>query len=234
MKDDIARPVPRAAPGYGFGKRLKTAGLSALVTSLCWVVFMVLYWPRGERPEFALIDSNTVQPAQARNRAISSLQPSKSAIFDGQASYTPPPDGLKLPVQGVMPSELTDTYSQTRGNGMRGHNAIDIVAPHGTPVLAAAAGTLAKLFVSNDGGNTVYERSPDGKAMYYYAHLDTYAPELTEGMAITRGQVLGFVGSTGDADPAAPHLHFAITTLAPGENWWEGRPVNPYPLLGGR
>ncbi|WP_421838817.1 M23 family metallopeptidase [Novosphingobium sp.] len=226
-KEDVARP----APGYGFGKRLKTAFASALVTSLFWAVFLLMYWPRGEKAEFTPTET---QPAQVRNQPLSPPQPGQRPTFDAQTVYVPPRGGLKLPVQGVTPDQLADTYDQTRSNGTRGHDAIDIMAPLGTAVFAAAEGTLVKLFLSKDGGNTVYVRSPDSKAIYYYAHLDSYAAGLVEGMSVTQGQVLGFVGSTGDADPAAPHLHFAIMALAPGEDWWKGRPVNPYPFLGGR
>lgn len=239
MEANSERPAPGRRegagpkPGYGFGKRLKTALVSALITSLAWGVVAAIYWPRGEAPVAALAEFHGADPALAGNRAVLPPPPGETGTFGVQAVYVPPRGGLTLPVQDVMPEQLTDTYSQTRGDGTRGHNAIDIPAPRGTPVFAAAAGTVVKLFLSKDGGNTVYERSPDGKAIYYYAHLDSYAPGLTEGMAITPGQVLGFVGSTGDADLAAPHLHFAITALAPGEGWWQGQPVNPYPLLAG-
>ena len=105
-------------------------------------------------------------------------------------------------------------------------------APAGTPVLAAEAGRVEKLFLSNAGGNTVYVRSPDRRTIYYYAHLQDYARGLTEGQAIVRGQVIGTVGSTGNADPAAPHLHFAVMNTAADAEWWEpATAVNPYPLL---
>ncbi len=235
MTDRNDQPPLRPVPRYGFGKRLKTASVSALITSLCWIVFMVLYWPRGERTAPTQAPPGSVQ-ARPGNSAVPTSQPSQGVAraYDAPAAYVPPREGLKLPVQGVTANQLIDTYSQSRGEGTRAHNAIDIAAPRGTPVYAAAAGTLVKLFVSKDGGNTVYERSPDGTAIYYYAHLDSYAPALAEGMAVMPGQLLGFVGSTGDADPAAPHLHFAIMALVPGESWWQGRPINPYPLLAGR
>ncbi len=104
-----------------------------------------------------------------------------------------------------------------------------------TPVLAAAAGRVEKLYFSQGGGGiSAYVRSPDGRWIYYYAHLDRYAPGLAEGQQVQRGTALGFVGSTGNASPEAPHLHFAINAMEPGEHWWEGRAVNPYPLLTGR
>jgi murein DD-endopeptidase MepM/ murein hydrolase activator NlpD len=143
------------------------------------------------------------------------------------------PSGLALPVAGVQPSALYDSFGDPRGGGARGHGALDIMAPTGTPVLAAAAGTVEKLFESKDGGHTIYIRSPDGRFVYYYAHLDSYLPETREGANIARGQQIATVGSTGDADPAGPHLHFEIKRMAPGQKWYEGEGINPYPLLAG-
>ena len=138
---------------------------------------------------------------------------------------------LLIPVAGVAPAALADGFTLPRANG-RLHQAIDIMAPRGTPVLAAAEGSVEKLYFSNGGGGiTIYVRSPDRRWMYYYAHLDRYAPGLAEGQQVRPGAVIGFVGSTGDASPEAPHLHFAVNAMAPGERWWQGTPVNPYPLL---
>jgi murein DD-endopeptidase MepM/ murein hydrolase activator NlpD len=142
------------------------------------------------------------------------------------------PTGLAVPVAGVKADELQDTYTQSRSGGARVHNAIDIMAPHGTPVIAVAPGTVEKLFDSKGGGGiTAYVRSPDGKWMFYYAHLQAYAPGLHEGQAVKQGDAIGLVGSTGNANPAGPHLHFAINRMAQGEKWHEGTPINPYPLL---
>jgi murein DD-endopeptidase MepM/ murein hydrolase activator NlpD len=141
------------------------------------------------------------------------------------------PTGLAIPVLGVKAEQLIDTFTQARSGG-RVHDAIDIMAPHGTPVIAAAPGTLEKLFFSKGGGGiTAYVRSPDGHWLFYYAHLQDYAPGLHEGQAIKQGDSIGRVGSTGNANPAGPHLHFAIYKMAPGEKWYDGTPVNPYPLL---
>ncbi|HMG47369.1 MAG TPA: M23 family metallopeptidase [Allosphingosinicella sp.] len=145
------------------------------------------------------------------------------------------PSGLMIPVVGVRASQLTDTYTQARAGGARVHDAIDIMAPRGTPVVAAAAGTVEKLFFSQGGGGiTAYVRSVDGRWMYYYAHLDAYAPGLHEGQRIGRGDPIGTVGSTGNASAEGPHLHFAINVMGPDDRWWQGRPINPYPLLAGR
>jgi murein DD-endopeptidase MepM/ murein hydrolase activator NlpD len=144
---------------------------------------------------------------------------------------SPASEALVIPVQGVAASALTDSWDDPRGGGVRAHHAIDIMAPTGTAVLAAADGRVEKLFASRLGGTTLYERSADGGTVYYYAHLDRYAPTLVEGQAVKAGQVIASVGATGDADPGAPHLHFEIHRMAPGEGWWQGREVNPYPLL---
>ncbi|WP_414676456.1 M23 family metallopeptidase [Longimicrobium sp.] len=137
---------------------------------------------------------------------------------------------LLVPVQGVRPSQLTDTYTQARGQG-RVHDAIDIPAARGTPVLATAEGTVLKLFQSARGGTTLYELARDGRTIYYYAHLDRYAAGMAEGKALRQGEVIGSVGNTGNAGPGNYHLHFEVTTTADPKRYWAGTPQNPYPLL---
>lgn len=145
------------------------------------------------------------------------------------------PAGLAIPVAGVKPGQLVDTYTQARAGGSRAHDAIDIMAPTGTPVVAAAPGRVEKLFLSQGGGGiTAYVRSDDGRWTYYYAHLSAYAPGLHEGQRLMRGAPVGYVGATGNANPDGPHLHFAINRMNPGEKWWQGTAINPYPLLAGR
>ena len=143
------------------------------------------------------------------------------------------PTGLLLPVANVRAGQLVDTYSDARSEN-RVHDAIDIMAPRGTPVLAASDGTVAKLFTSKLGGLTIYEFDPTSTWVYYYAHLDRYADGLAEGQPLRRGEVIGHVGSSGNASPDAPHLHFEVSRLGPEKNWWQATPVNPYPLLGGQ
>lgn len=138
---------------------------------------------------------------------------------------------LLIPVAGVKSAQIQDTYSQPRGSE-RMHEALDILAPIGTPVYAVADGKIAKLFTSKPGGLTIYQFDPSEKYSYYYAHLDHYATALKEGQQVKRGDLVGYVGATGNADPAAPHLHFAMFELGPEKNWWQGKPINPYPLLG--
>jgi murein DD-endopeptidase MepM/ murein hydrolase activator NlpD len=137
---------------------------------------------------------------------------------------------LVVPVAGISAAELGDTFDDARGEG-RVHDAIDIMAARGRAVLAAADGRVEKLFWSEDGGRTLYQRSSDGRLIYYYAHLDGYAAGLHEGQSLKRGQPIATVGSTGNADPSAPHLHFAVTVMQSGEPWHGGRSINPNPLL---
>jgi peptidoglycan LD-endopeptidase LytH len=140
--------------------------------------------------------------------------------------------GLLLPVDGIAATQLVDTYRAARSGG-RSHGAIDIMAPRGSRVLAAADGVVERLHRSSLGGITAYVRSTDGAWVYYYAHLDSYAPGLQTGQLIRRGDLIGRVGSTGNAHPAWPHLHFAMYRMPPGARFYQGRPVNPYPLLAG-
>lgn len=146
------------------------------------------------------------------------------------ASVDAAPDGLLLPVQGVLPSQLRDAFTDARSEG-RVHDAIDIMADAGTPVLAVADGTVEKLFDSKRGGLTIYQFEPSGRWCYYYAHLQRYADGLSEKQVIKRGDVIGYVGSTGNASAQAPHLHFEVHVLGPEKQWWKGESINPYPLL---
>jgi murein DD-endopeptidase MepM/ murein hydrolase activator NlpD len=135
---------------------------------------------------------------------------------------------LALPVRGLDPRLLRDSFGDPRSGGP--HEALDIPAPRGTPVLAVDDGTVAKLFTSARGGLTVYQFDPDSAYAYYYAHLDGYAPGLREGLELRRGDTVGFVGTTGNAPPRTPHLHFAIFRLGTPPLWWQGTPVNPYAI----
>lgn len=136
---------------------------------------------------------------------------------------------LMIPVQGVSRAKLRDNYEETRGSHK--HEALDIMATRGTPVVAVDAGRVARLFNSAAGGITIYQFDPEELFVYYYAHLDRYAPGIAEGRAVKRGEILGYVGTTGNAPPGAPHLHFTIFRLGPDKRWWKGTPLNPYPYL---
>ena len=165
-------------------------------------------------------------PSAASDAATASAAPGAAA--DPTTATTP----LLLPVQGVRADQLQDTFADARGEG-RVHDAIDIMAAAGTPVLAVADGHVEKLFDSKQGGLTLYQFDPSRTRAYYYAHLQGYAPGVVQGKALKRGETIGYVGSTGNANPAAPHLHFAIFVLGPEKQWWKGEAINPHPLLGG-
>lgn len=136
---------------------------------------------------------------------------------------------LLVPVVGVAPTRLSDNFEQSRGT--RKHEAIDILAPAGTPVVAVDDGRVTRLFTSKAGGLTIYQYDPNGQLAYYYAHLQRYADGVHEGMDVKRGTVIGYVGSTGNADAKVPHLHFAVFRLNTPPKWWQGEAVNPYPAL---
>ena len=199
-------------------KVIGTAVVTAILVSAFWIFYMgITSEPKGQVS--ASGDVRTVDPAAGPPVAVA------EGVEVG-------PAGLAIPVVGVKPVELVDTYTQARAGGRRVHDAIDIMADAGTPVVAAAPGRVEKLYFSKGGGGvTAYIRSPDGRWSYYYAHLRNYAPELREGQDIRQGDVIGNVGSTGNASPDGPHLHFAIHKMAGGERWWQGVPINPYPLL---
>jgi murein DD-endopeptidase MepM/ murein hydrolase activator NlpD len=146
--------------------------------------------------------------------------------------YVAPGASLAMPVRGVRAEQLRDTYSDARSGG-RVHHAIDIMAPRGTPVLAAEDGTILKLRTGGMGGITIYQLGTDGRTLYYYAHLQRYAAGLREGLPIARGQVVAYVGDTGNAGAGNYHLHFSVSRLSDPRRWWQGENVNPYPMLAG-
>ena len=136
---------------------------------------------------------------------------------------------LAFPVQGVSRDKLVDSFHDAREG--HEHEAVDILAPRNTPVVAVEDGTIAKLFLSKAGGNTIYQFDPSGEYCYYYAHLERYADGLKDGDRVSRGQVIGYVGTSGNAPKNTPHLHFAIFRLTPEKHWWEGTAIDPYDVL---
>jgi len=137
---------------------------------------------------------------------------------------------LEIPVQGIKRDHLVRSFHDERGSN-REHEAIDILAPRNTPVVAVEDGTIAKLFLSKAGGNTIYQFDPAGEYCYYYAHLERYADGLREGDHVSRGDVIGYVGTSGNAPKNTPHLHFAVFRLTPEKHWWEGTALDPYDIL---
>ncbi|WP_128892457.1 M23 family metallopeptidase [Erythrobacter sp. HKB08] len=224
--------------------RILTIIITATLTSAVWIV------AGGSLIENATADSQraATRPAEAAPSPVppivlgndSMMEPGATDAADAggldvETVATPDADTarqLMVPVKNIRPGDLTDTFSDTRGGGARMHEAIDIMAPRGTSVVAAAPGVVEKLFTSKAGGKTIYVRSPDRLTIHYYAHLDEYAQGLKEGQRVRRGQRLGTVGSSGNADDASPHLHFAILQTTEQAEWWEpANAVNPFPLL---
>jgi murein DD-endopeptidase MepM/ murein hydrolase activator NlpD len=192
----------------------------------------VATWSQSQSPaestRLPVHPQNNSAEVQPTPPAIASPLNNNSPIVPGLTS--PSPAGLIIPVAGVRPEQLRDTFSESRSEG-RVHDAIDILAPHGTPVIAAADGPIVKLFQSDRGGTTIYQLSVDGKFVYYYAHLDRYADGLAEGHFAKQGETIAYVGDSGNAGAGNYHLHFSIAEISNPKDFWHGVNINPYPLL---
>ena len=222
------------------GRPVALAALGGFALGAATVLLVVWFYGAGQR------EDGTPRPAPPRAAPGPSLPPSRGAAPPPANPSLPPPAAppssaevddlsrrqLLVPVQGVRREALVDSFTDDRSGG-RQHHAIDILAPRNTPILAVEDGTIAKLFTSVRGGLTVYQLDPSTAYIYYYAHLERYADGLKQGDAVRRGQVLGYVGTSGDAPPESPHLHFEITRLTPEKHWWEGTPIDPFPILHG-
>ena len=225
--------------------RILTIVITATITSAVWIVaggsLMEMSDSDGQRGSTRPADSvpkiadgsQTVDIAGSEGAPVDTVVSADSLNAEGP---TQPGEAetrnLMVPVLNVRPADLTDTFHRAPGEGSALHEAIDIMAPEGTSVVAAAPGTIEKKFMSEDGGRTLYVRSKDRQTIHYYAHLSEYAEGLREGQQIRRGQRLGSVGSSGNASPEAPHLHFAILRTTKDAEWWEpASAVNPYPIL---
>jgi murein DD-endopeptidase MepM/ murein hydrolase activator NlpD len=211
----------------GFVTRLKTIAITATLTTLS-VVALGAWWYGAHR-------SSSGSLGQSARLSLPWAAPDERKSSPSRPSAGSAAGKLLIPVAGVKPDQLADTFTQARDEGQRRHDAIDIMAPLGTPVLAATSGRVEKLYLSQAGGNTIYVRSPDRRRVYYYAHLDAYAAGINEGDILRRGQRIGTVGYTGNASPDGPHLHFAVLATLPQQSWHgPSAPLNPYPLLTGK
>src|SRR5271166_1186428 len=170
---------------------------------------------------------------RVREFVLASLCVFASLTSSAAAIETPAPGidapSIEAPLDSLKRSELYDSFNEIH-HGHR-HEAIDIMRPRGTPIMAVADGVIRKLFLSRQGGLTIYEFDSSETYCYYYAHLDGYADDLHVGMPVLRGDVIGYVGTSGDAEPTAPQLHFAISRIGPDKQWWKGEPIDPYPIL---
>jgi murein DD-endopeptidase MepM/ murein hydrolase activator NlpD len=180
--------------------------------------------PRRERPRDQIVIRANPRPAAAAEEPANEAWVEPGELAPGAT--------LLIPVRGIRPDQLRDSYADARSGG-RVHNAIDIMAPGGTPVLAAADGTIHRLRTGGLGGVTIYQIGTDGRTMYYYAHLQRYAAGIRDGTPVRRGQVIAYVGDTGNAGSGNYHLHFSVGRLTDPQRYWDSENVNPYPLLAG-
>lgn len=216
--------------------RIVTILVTATLVSAGWIIG----WPSVFGDGEGVVDVRSTEGEKGARDSIAAppvegAMPAPENVPDIDEQRPPPlpPGQLMVPVRGIAADNLVDTFTQARDGGIRRHDAIDIMADRGTPVVSASAGTVEKLFESRKGGLTVYIRAPGGQRMHYYAHLEAYARSLREGQQVSAGEPLGTVGSSGNARTDAPHLHYAIMELSEADSWWEGTPINPYPLLTG-
>lgn len=216
-----------------FMEKVQVAVITATLVSAGWIVAGAFLLDQEEAAEIEeeIAAKQTPTPEVSTESADAENEQAQDGASASMPTETETAT-LMIPVLDVAATDLVDTFTDERGGGSRLHEALDIMAPAGTSVVAAAPGTIERLFQSDAGGNTIYVRSEDRETIYYYAHLDEYAPGLNEGQQIRRGQRLGSVGSSGNADPEAPHLHFEVMRTTPTAEWWEpSTSVNPYPLL---
>jgi peptidoglycan LD-endopeptidase LytH len=212
----------------------------AIVAAVAALVVMLSAISNRRNPNILTLQkgtSATPVPSQTQTKSTES-QPTPALIASPENRMTPfvstvspgSPAGLIIPVLGVRPEQLRDTFAEARSEG-RVHDAIDIAAARGTPVIAVADGPIVKLFQSERGGITIYQLSTDGKFVYYYAHLERYADGLAEGHFAKQGETIAYVGDTGNASPGNYHLHFSVAEISDPKNFWHGININPYPLL---
>ena len=208
------------------------------------------WWLRatgGPRPAIQVADESQPTYSGESPRAVAPFPPSRldsrPVATSGSPAISAPPPGaelggaieilqrrdLRVPIDGVDPDTFRGGFNERRsGDGGHPHEAVDMVAPRSTPVHAAEEGTIAKLFDSRAGGHAIYQFDPGGRFAYYYAHLDRYADGLHDGQRVSAGDVIGYVGTSGNAPSGTPHLHFAVFELGPEKRWWQGQPLDPY------
>lgn len=237
-------------------RRLGAAAGVGFVAGFCTLAMLIWYFGNfiGLRPEPAGWELRRAIASQGTAPASPALHPPEPPAATapnptgtgGDRTPEPPehvestigPEPLALlrnrrliiPVENVERSALVRSYADARSGGRR-HEAIDIPAPRNTPIRAVEAGSIARLFTSRFGGLTIYQFDPEKQFIYYYAHLERYATDLEEGEQVRRGETIGYVGTSGNAPPNTPHLHFAIFKALEPPRWWEGLPLDPYDVL---
>jgi len=211
----------------------------------------VVPYVRTDNSSIANVDSPTEETPRPTVEVVPSIEPDNTNAIENTANSAVNADQnvnsipnqnaaqnvspalsetLMIPVSGIKKAQLLDTFSDARSDN-RVHDAIDIMAPAGTPVVATANGEIAKFFDSERGGITIYQYSADKKYVYYYAHLQSRAADIAERQYVTQGKIIGYVGDTGNAGAGNNHLHFSIALLRDPKRFWEGEYINPFPLL---
>jgi murein DD-endopeptidase MepM/ murein hydrolase activator NlpD len=228
----------RQHPSYSW---VAYAGVGGFIAGMVVMAALVAIFPSADRQIAApVIDAGRPSPVEEVRPSAIETPPAVTPPAEPPPSAVPSMSAnavevlrdrmLDLPVKGARREDLRDTFDDQRGSSRR-HEAIDMLAPTGTPIVAVEDGTIAKLFFSEAGGITVYQFDPTSTYVYYYAHLDAYADGLKEGDRVTRGDLLGYVGVTGNAPKDTPHLHFAIFEMTEKKQWWQGTPIDPYKVL---
>lgn len=223
---------------------LRMFGIGAVCGFLVGAILVAILITRygqvaGTRPQQSVASADDGladidSPVLEQHRPSQSKPVATSGTKEPTIKAAPPEDlarrDLDIPVEGVKPDQLVRSFDDQR-SGSRAHEALDILAPRNTPVKAVEDGKIARLFESKAGGTTIYQFDPTETYCYYYAHLERYAPGLKEGDKVKKGQVIGYVGTSGNAPKDTPHLHFAIFKLTSAKHWWEGTPIDPYDIL---
>ncbi len=231
--------VDASSPGSIRGPALFDS--SVIIARRFLAVFAVILYPAATfalQPGKDESKSNTKLPS--RNSSNSQLSPrpaeagseSEPVLSDQERESSIQNlrrRNLLFPIEGVDPSTIKGSFYEMHGGAM--HGASDILAPRNTPIHALEDGTIAQLFLSKPGGLTIYQFDPSGEYVYYYAHLEKYAPGLTQGDKVKRGQVIGYVGTSGNAPKDTPHLHLSVSLLGPEKHWWVGAPIDPYDVF---
>jgi len=217
-----------------------TVPVSALFVAFCAgaIVMWMLNWygpPQPVVPVRAQLHNDTPsQPVALDTRPNVEASKAKTARApaigaERVVATTGAANDLRVPIDGADVNAWKGGFVERRGN--RAHEAVDILAPRNTPIHAVSDGSIAKLFVSKAGGNTIYQFDPSGRLAYYYAHLERYADGLRDGQTVAKGDIIGYVGTSGNAPPNTPHLHFGVFQLDQNQRWWEGKPLDPYDVF---
>jgi peptidoglycan LD-endopeptidase LytH len=177
-------------------------------------------------PESVRVGTDARDRSDGTDTAVRNASASVRTVAPTTGSYSS--TTLRVPIDGANVETWKGAFDERRGGGSRGHEAVDILSPRNTPVHAVTAGTIAKIFESKDGGHTVYQFDGDDRFCYYYAHLERYADTLHEGQRVNQGDIIGYVGTSGNAPANTPHLHFAVYQLDNQKRWWKGTPLDPY------